>query len=274
MEPGASLMRRSPILRSAVPGALLALITEFPTVFDAEVLTKLDLAGHFRLARVNRACRDVVFAQEPIAWLREVEDDEYEQYDGRPLRKLKEIMAAKAGRLAVLQLLCGSGQHGRLTGRARYCAAFAGHTQVFKWLVEHDLLISDFACNGAAGGGRFQLLLYLRANGAVWSEETTSGAAQCGRLDILQYLRANGCPWDASTCRFAAQFGHLHVLQWARANGCPWDKRVFKFAVRGQHRELLGWAVLNGCPLPVGFMDSSSEYEDNDDDDEEEEDSG
>ena len=42
-------------------GVLLgALIREVPSLFDAEVLSKLEVEDHLRLAQVNKECKDVV----------------------------------------------------------------------------------------------------------------------------------------------------------------------------------------------------------------------
>ena len=46
-----------------------ALIREVPSLFDAEVLSKLEVEDHLRLARVNKECRDVVYKLSPVEFL-------------------------------------------------------------------------------------------------------------------------------------------------------------------------------------------------------------
>ena len=46
-----------------------ALMRDVPDLFEAEVLSKLDV-NHFRLAQVNKACRDVVYKLGPVEFMR------------------------------------------------------------------------------------------------------------------------------------------------------------------------------------------------------------
>lgn len=51
-------------------GVLLgALIREVPSLFDAEVLSKLEVEDHLRLAQVNKECKDVVYKLSPVEFL-------------------------------------------------------------------------------------------------------------------------------------------------------------------------------------------------------------
>ena len=43
---------------------------DVPDLFEAEVLSKLDVKDHFRLAQVNKACRDVVYKLGPVEFMR------------------------------------------------------------------------------------------------------------------------------------------------------------------------------------------------------------
>ena len=47
-----------------------ALMRDVPDLFEAEVLSKLGVKDHFRLAQVNKACRDVVYKLGPVEFMR------------------------------------------------------------------------------------------------------------------------------------------------------------------------------------------------------------
>jgi len=89
------------------PGVLLgALIRELPEVFEAEVLSKLDVKDHFSLALVNRACKSSIFKVEPIACMR-MFGVRRKSSDGTPIkytdREFRLMRAAEEGRLDVLK---------------------------------------------------------------------------------------------------------------------------------------------------------------------------
>ena len=89
------------------PGVLLgALIRELPEVFEAEVLSKLDVKDHFSLALVNKACKYSIFKVEPIACMR-MFGVRRKSSDGTPIkytdREFRLMRAAEEGRLDVLK---------------------------------------------------------------------------------------------------------------------------------------------------------------------------
>ena len=97
MEPRRS--KRIKLAKEGDFGVLLgALMRDVPDLFEAEVLSKLDVKDHFRLAQVNKACRDVVYKLGPVEFMRSCDDgDEVDR-----LRSGRQV-AWMEGRLDVLK---------------------------------------------------------------------------------------------------------------------------------------------------------------------------
>ena len=239
-----------------------ALIRELPDVFEAEVLTKLDVKDHLALAQVNKQCRDVVYKIPPFDFMRM-----YIYYDSihcrAALRRLYD--AAEMGRLDVLKWLWE-----REPSCHKYpyieVAGYHGQKEVLDWfytLPREDFPIKDLhrpeqfvkdlatfseALRGAARGGHLELVKHLREKGCEWNESTCTSAAQEGHVHVLEYLRTNDCPWNSEACLFAASGNQLDTLKWLREHGCPWDEEVTAAAAQNGHFEMLKWLHQHGCP--------------------------
>ena len=240
MEPRRS--KRIKLSKEGDFGVLLgALMRDVPDLFEAEVLSKLDVKDHFRLAQVNKECRDVVYKLRPVEFMRSCDvGDRVAQLGSR------RRVAVVEGRLDVLKWLwkhdgpCFTFRTSLDEAALEdifgdlYFAGLHGHKHVLDWyftlprdglvgrLVQH---LDDFegACNGAAQGGKLELLKHLREKGSIFSATTCAMAAGTGQLHVVKWLRENGCPWDENTPSAAAYNGHLSTVKWAHENGCPWD---------------------------------------------------
>ena len=243
-----------------------ALMRDVPDLFEAEVLSKLDVKDHFRLAQVNKACRDVVYKLGPVEFMRSCDvSDEVDR-----LRSGRQV-ACVEGRLDVLKWLWkdnGPYHLLALLSTADFCgwiqtdiyyAGLHGHRHVLDWYlgfprdgfdrrVVQTLDYFEGACNGAAQGGKLELLKYLGQKGSVFSATTCAVAARTGQLHVVKWLRENGCPWDDSTPRIAAFHGHLSTLKWAHENGCPCDTATCASAALGGELEIMMWLRAHGCP--------------------------
>ena len=265
MEPRRS--KRIKLSKEGDFGVLLgALMRDVPDLFEAEVLSKLDVKDHFRLAQVNKACRDVVYKLGPVEFMRSCDvSDEVDR-----LRSGRQV-ACVEGRLDVLKWLWkdnGPYHLLALLSTADFCgwiqtdiyyAGLHGHRHVLDWYlgfprdgfdrrVVQTLDYFEGACNGAAQGGKLELLKYLGQKGSVFSATTCAVAARTGQLHVVKWLRENGCPWDDSTPRIAAFHGHLSTLKWAHENGCPCDTATCASAALGGKLEILMWLRAHGCP--------------------------
>ena len=259
MEPRRS--KRIKLSKEGDFGVLLgALMRDVPDLFEAEVLSKLDVKDHFRLAQVNKACRDVVYKLGPVEFMRS--SDVGDRLDW--LRSRRQV-ACEEGRLDVLKWLWK--HDGPLLTtlvlkelyKDLYYAGLHGHKHVLDWYftlprdgldrrVVQALDYCGGACNGAAQGGKLELLKYLGQKGSIFSATTCAMAAGTGQLHVVKWLRENGCPWDESTPRVAAFQGHLSTLKWAHENGCPWDTATCSSAALGGELEILMWLRAHGCP--------------------------
>ena len=174
--------------------ALLVRLVAESDLFEAEVLSRLNVKDHFALAGVSRACRRALAESEGMKWVRARGEiwSRTSRSDRSQVKHDACKWAAGEGNLEVLQWL-----------RARGC----------EWDWE--------TCARAAEGGHLEVLQWARANGCEWDPWTCGSAARGGHLDVLKWLRENGCEWDEETCAGAAEGGHLEVLRWARENGCP-----------------------------------------------------
>lgn len=263
MEPRRS--KRIKLSKEGDFGVLLgALMRDVPDMFEAEVLSKLDVKDHFRLAQVNKACRDVVYKLGPVEFMRSCDvGDRLDRLSSR--RRL----AFVEGRLDVLKWLWKHDGPPSTTLAIEdiymdmYFAGLHGHKHVVDWyftlprdcldrrVVQFPTLFTDVpfnACNGAAEGGKLELLKYLLEKGSILSATTCAMAAGTGQLHVVKWLRENGCPWDEKTPRLAAFNGHLSTLKWAHENGCPWNAGTCASAALGGELEILMWLRAHGCP--------------------------
>ena len=250
----------------------LALLEDFPDLFQKEVLERLDRVDRALLGRAGSAVRTAVkrsglprvggSAEGPrvgiaafcqslssfvwavangCAWQRVVTEKmaEYGHVDTC-------ATLAKGGHLEVLQW---AREHGCLwnEGTCEF-AAEGGHLEVLQWAREHGCRWDAVTCRLAAKGGHQEMLQWAREHGCPWDSSTCHSAAADGQLETLKWAREHDCPWSWATCANAASSGHVEVLQWAREHGCQWNKETCARAAVGGHLDVLRWAWEHGCP--------------------------
>ena len=269
-------------------GVLLgALIREVPDLFDAEVLSKLEVEDHLRLARVNKECRDVVYKLSPVEFLSTCPISRldsspydhnlwlYEHYTN-PARNIERVRylgeppilsgyelqgdtraflnrqhyAAAMGRLDVLKWLWNHG-HKCVHYETAYRAARYGHIHVLEWFfelpIERQLRKDDED--------------RLDPNCLFGDPEILCMvASQVANYEVLKFLREKGCPWGARTSTEACRHGQLDVLKWLQKEGCLCDLDGFLF-VCGGHLDILKWMreTYPGCAFDEPVASKASQ---------------
>ena len=102
-------------------------------------------------------------------------------------------------------------------------AARKGRLVVLEWLVGPGQCPWDretVVCN-AALGGHVCVLRWAKGQGCAFDERTLMFAAQGGSLEAIKWLRSQDCPWDEKAGAAASRAGHNQVLRWLQAHGCP-----------------------------------------------------
>jgi hypothetical protein len=99
-------------------------------------------------------------------------------------------------------------------------------------------------CETLAEGRHMEVLRWAREHGCCWDQRTCANAAEGGHLAVLQWARAHDCPWCADTCRLAAGGGHMEALVWARGHGCPWNEWTRRWGRSPGHVEMGAGAPL------------------------------
>jgi hypothetical protein len=221
----------------------LALLEDFPDLFQKEVLERLNGVDLALLGRTGSAVRTAV-----------------------NLSGLSRVGGSAEGPRVGIAAFCQSLStfvwavaNGCPRQRAATCETLArgGHLEVLKWAREHSCEWDEWTCARAAAGGYLEVLRWAREHGCPWNEvledeetDCCAQAAQFGHLEVLKWLREHNCPWDSFTCALAAQGGHLEVLRWARVRHCPWEEGTC--AYRRSGRAPGGATVGAGTPLPLG----------------------
>ena len=265
-------------------GVLLgALIREVPSLFDAEVLSKLEVEDHLRLAQVNKECRDVVHKLSPVEFLSTCPISSmdsspydhnlhlYDNYDWDTARVYlggpamisghelqgdtraflnRQHYAAAMGRLDVLKWLWNHG-HKCVHYETAYRAARYGHIHVLEWFfelpIERQLRKDDedMLDQGCLFGDPEILCL---------------GAAQVANIEVLKFLREKGCPWGARTSSEACWYGQLELLKWLQKEGCLCDLDGF-LSVCGGHLDILKWIreTYPGCAFDEPVASKASQ---------------
>ena len=269
-------------------GVLLgALIREVPDLFDAEVLSKLDVEDHLRLAQVNKECLDAVYKLSPVEFMstcpisRPYPKDScpydhnlwlYDSYietghlvptwlgippttsghevqgDTRAFLN-RQHQAAAMGRLDVLKWLWNHG-HKCVHYETAYWAVKYGHMHVLEWFFELPIerqLRKDDEDR-------------LDPNCLFGDPEILCmGAAQVGNYEVLKFLREKGCPWGKRTSTEACRYGRLEVMKWLQKEGCLCDLDGF-LSVCGGHLDVLKWIreTYPGCAFDARASQWSS----------------
>lgn len=108
---------------------------------------------------------------------------------------------------------------------------------------EKNTRLRKIALNSAAYGGHIDIVKYLIDQGVTVDHNTCYHASRGGKLEILRYLRKINCPWDKMTCNAAASNGHLDVLKWAHENSCKSDYHLFRYAAFGGNVGVIRYVI-------------------------------
>jgi len=168
----------------------LAVVEDFPDLFQKEVLERLDRVDRALLSRTGSTVRTAVVssglprvggsAMEPRegieAFCKSLSTFVWAVANGCQWQFAQTCNTlARAGNLEVLQW---AREHG-CPLRAGTCRAAAecGHLEVLKWAREQDCQMNEATCRSAAGGGQLEVLMWLREHGYPWNEMTCAAAA-------------------------------------------------------------------------------------------------
>ena len=179
--------------------ALWRFVTNYPDIFDAHVVTKLngnDIKFFYDVNSESRAAIKRAGARVPRAF--EIGDLDTKSTISWALEKCNEE-------------------------KERFCSRVAlnGNLDLLKYLHENGCPWDQSTCTCASLVGHLECLQYAHENECPWDEDTCKYAAEKGHLECLKYLHENGCPWDEDTCSEAAKNGHIECLKYAHENGCP-----------------------------------------------------
>ena len=192
------------------PSPLWKFVTEIPSVFAAEVLTKLNAFDLKIFYDLCRASRDVVIRSK-------IELNNERRY-------VEDVKSMQELALAWDNYRFGERDGiGNEMTQERFChrVAMTNNLDFLKWARE--------------------------VKQCAWDERTIGRAAYQGNLSMVKYCVENDCPMDADVCAIAALRGHLDVLKYLHEHGCPWDSETCRCA-HGYHIECLNYAIEKKCP--------------------------
>ena len=187
-EGGAGASEGSAPPRPPPPPQFIALLEDFPDLFQKEVLERLDPLDRGVLGRTGSAVRTAVKRSD-----------------------LPRVGGSASGPRVSISPFCRSLSqfvwaiaNGCPWQLKSTCAAIAegGQLEVLRWARAHGCPWDAETCVYAAEEGHLEVLQWAREQGCRWDEGTCSGAAQGGHLEVLRWAREHDCPWDAETCAF------------------------------------------------------------------------
>ena len=208
--------------RAAAP--LWKFVTEIPSVFGAEVLTKLN---EFEVKIFYDLCR----ASKEVVIRSKIELNNERRY----VEKVKSMQE--------LALAWDNYRFGEEDAHG-------------------NELTQEVFCWGVAQTNNLDFLKWVReVKRCAWDEGTMNEAAGRGNLEIIKYCVENDCPMNVFECADAALNGHLDVLKYLHEHGCPWDWRTCRCAHENNHIDCLNYAIEHECP---GFEQYDPEHPDYD----------
>ena len=247
----------------------LALLEDFPDLFQKEVLERLDPLDRGMLARTGSAVRTAVTRSglprvgglatgarrvSIRSFVQSLSQFVWAIANGCPWQTTSTCaVIARGGHLEVLRW---AREHGCKWDTATCSdAAWGGHLEVLRWAREHDCPCEERTCAKAAEGGHLEVLRWAWEHGCPWDLETSYELASGGHLEGLKWAWEHGCPCEADTCCGAAGSGNLEIVQWLRQHHCEWDACVWD-GMGCMRLDVLRWARQHDCP----WDESTSEY--------------
>jgi len=198
---------------------VLEFLEEYPALFAAEVLQRLDPGDRAVLAQVASP-----------------------------------LLAAVAAAAAVDSRLPRAGKS---AGVPLKLVEFLGSDKRLAWAKSNGCPWTEATCARVAQAGNLEMLRWAREHDCPWDDLTCARAAEGGHLEVLRWARDHGCRWTyvwrkrwatEEICGLVAGGGDLDMLMWLREQQCPWDARTLLNAHRNGHTEVLTWAKEHGCP--------------------------
>ena len=171
---------------ATAPTPLWKLVTDYPLVFGAEVLTKFDEFDLKIFYDLCRASREVVIRSNI-----ELNNE---------IRHVENVKSMQELALAWDNYRWGEEDEDDIEmTQERFCwrVARTNNLDFLKWVRE--------------------------VKRCAWDERTIGWAAYQGNLSMVKYCVENDCPMDWKACSNAAHIGHLDVLKYLHEHGCPWN---------------------------------------------------
>ena len=219
------------------------LMRTLPDVFESEVLSKLTWLDAYKIACVNRQCRETMEDIEAVLFMRT---------DGNVLTFISELMNDESDDEH-------DDEHYHKVGEEMCMyAAGDGDLRILKWLRQHGARWNEYTLMDAAACGHLDVMQYAIENGCPMNATVSYPTAEAGwmgydeddSLETLKFLHKHGCPFDAGTCSKAVLSGKLEKLVWLRSPpiNCPWDAGTTQNALYYCKWDMLKFALDNGCP--------------------------
>jgi hypothetical protein len=221
------------------------LMRTLPDVFESEVLSKLTWLDAYKIACVNRVCRETMEDIEAVLFMR---TDGHEALED-PLDEIEDFHV-EDHYYYIGSLMC-------------HAAAGAGKLDILRWLRQHSCPWNEYSLEEAAACDHLDVMQWAIENGCPMNASVSHGPADSDEdnsLDTLKFLHKHGCPFDEDTCVHAVCSGQFEKLVWLRSPpiNCPWDSGTTQFALRFCQWDTLKFALDNGCPYHPASRDTIS----------------
>ena len=221
------------------------LMRTLPDVFEAEVLSKLTWLDEYKIACVNRECRETMEDIEAVLFMR---TDGHETIEG-PLNEIEDFHVEDHCEF-IGSLMC-------------MAAAGEGKLDILKWLRQHKCHWNEYSLEEAAACGHLDVMQWAIENGCPMNASVSHGPAESyedNSLETLKFLHKHSCPFDEGTCVRAVCSGQFEKLVWLRSPpiNCPWDAGTTQVALRFCQWDMLKFALDNGCPYHPASRDTIS----------------
>ena len=212
--------------RAAAP--LWKFVTEIPSVFAAEVLTKLNEFEVKIFYDLCRASREVVIRSK-------IKLNNEERY-------VDEVES--------MQELALAWEYYRF-----------GEEDMFGLEMTQELF-----CARVAMTKNLDFLKWAReVKQCAWDECPIIVAARLGNLEMVKYCLENDCPINIKMCPYpcwqAARFGHLDILKYLHENDCAWNTDTFYWALENNHNDCFEYAFEQKCPGWETYEEEEEEEE-------------
>jgi hypothetical protein len=112
---------------------------------------------------------------------------------------------------------------GRVNSVVAYDAAGRGLTKVLEWALNNGFSADTNDLEVAAFEGHGEAVKLLMDHGVAWSVHAVVGAARLHGLDMIKRVMDYGAPWNPQACIEASKQGHYDVVDYALEHGLPFN---------------------------------------------------